>query len=79
MGSDARELLCNDDGVERSLMADENKTILELGYRVEAEGLKEGTDAYDRRLRQVKVEDTTLGESYIVFLNQGGYVFLSFL
>ena len=37
-------------------MEEKNDTLLQLGYRVEAEGLKEGTPAYDRRLRQVKVE-----------------------
>ncbi len=36
---------------------DESEGILaRLGYRVEAEGLKPGTEDYERRLRQVKVE-----------------------
>ncbi len=36
---------------------DESEGILaRLGYSVEAEGLEKGTEDYERRLRQVKVE-----------------------
>jgi hypothetical protein len=34
----------------------EDGLLVQLGRNVEAEGLKKGTEDYDRRLRQVKVE-----------------------
>lgn len=37
-------------------MAEENGILVELGRRAEDEGLKEGTEGYERRLRQLKVE-----------------------
>ena len=56
MGADASTVLCYGNGIEFSLMTTGNTILDDLGYQVQDEGLKPDTKAYDRRLRQVKVE-----------------------